>query len=1072
MFDSISNFFSKFPNPLAFLNFILRDPRDLKEDYEANYQPEEVVPESTSNQETIQSTPQLYVDHDKYQNIYMDYNDDLDLAKTVGAVKKQGEEPNNDEPYTGDPVKVPNFLVDALSGLNPRFEADDSNIWYLQNNQYESEDAPLKKLIDNPNLDFSDPMLDGSFSEAWADENYADGYSRKFELPEVNLIDTNQENIWDLQNNQYEGSADLEGIKNIPDYISNLLSSFDNFKGGQEDNIWALQNDWDQGSADIYNYLKSNINESGPTDNIWDLQNNQYEGTADISNYIESMGNKNIPADNIWALQNSQYEADAPFGKLTDSFINNPNLDFYDPTLSGSFSDAWSDQNYAEGYKDKWDMPDVKLIDPNVDNIWALQNSQYEADAPFGELTNSFANNPNLDFYNPALNGSFSEAWADQNYANGYKDVWDLPKIDLIDANQENIWDLQNDQYEGSADIVNWLDSIEEEANGYQKKVLDQARVNQIYENLINKMGGITDPVYGDLEFYDGTQREDGGSDYRDVLLAQYGGWDNAPDHVKNAIKGEYTPSMIDDGRLTTFNLASGDMTGEWYIKLREAGVPGRPIEDIDPNEVYDKSFEEKNFGFMRYLSDDIAAYVGQGTMEDMEFVSDAVNTVAEAREKLLPATGITEDGRTYNYTELENKYGDWVNKTFVNQRNDPDRYTNDPNVDHAGMIGLVPAFIINGEKFLGDYEFSHVPEYEGDSVQIHFPSSDTYIDFDNADDYVNSIQGEDIIESSPDDPNAISWVSIDGLDMDDGTHLDAYDIIKHVNDQNEKDFGPFNISKPKSKLGEFTNESGINLEDLLPNTIDMFLSSFPYFHPYLSIPTAVSNTVKAMKGLDTSTGTLENPSSKRLASNIDPSRYQANMVSNMIMPMTEMLAGGIGTGLIRTPISNAVKKLEKNIGKRAWMPYVENVDDILGEGFEEIVSSPVENMQFQGMNLFANELLDENDKKIIDDSGHFLYDEETSAEDRGANFLEDAPDSFVGGALLGGIMGLPKLIMPRKMKDGTKRPSQIKESMNIRAANKLYKDKGIPLKYNTPQKYTPDTDAYKKMTKSERMGK
>lgn len=112
-----------------------------------------------------------------------------------------------------------------------------------------------------------------------------------------------------------------------------------------------------------------------------------------------------------------------------------------------------------------------------------------------------------------------------------------------------------------------------------------------------------------------------------------------------------YVDQGLDDGSLNANNLTSNWITGEQMRKYREAGIPGRPIEDIDDDETYNKEIEKLEHGFAPYTPDD-GAYWKMAAQNVIGSPSRWAHDVAHARAN--NAYGITVDGKQMSSDDFD----------------------------------------------------------------------------------------------------------------------------------------------------------------------------------------------------------------------------------------------------------------------------------------------------------------------------------------------------------------------------------------------------------------------------------
>lgn len=515
-----------------------------------------------------------------------------------------------------------------------------------------------------------------------------------------------------------------------------------------------------------------------------------------------------------------------------------------------------------------------------------------------------------------------------------------------------------------------------------------------------------------------------------------------------------YVDQGLDDGSLNANNLTSNWITGEQMRKYREAGIPGRPIEDIKDDETYNKEIEKLEHGFAPYTPDD-GAYWKMAAQNVIGSPSRWAQDVAHARAN--NAYGITLDGKQMSSDDFDrDKAADWY--TGVN-----DAWSENPVYKLNDGSGLEYRPAENPIATTDDGKYM-VTANKDDTFRLWFDDG-TYWDFDG--------EGYEDTETDPaawnemvtvihalDDPDSGIWTPSyenEEYEMDNGDKLSYGQVKRLIQDTTAKDaggggfksdegisydFGPLNWNKPQEAMenGILTDENGsINLSEFIPQLADIALSSAQYVNPYIGLLTAGSDAYMASRKTDpTSTGKngelksmgyLDDDAKQAIAdAGYDVDDYQKayddsikeKVGGNMLMPWMEYGLGGIGHKI--PGLGKLVDKSLKNI------PGAKTLVDIAGEGAEEIPGNITEEWAQNGSGRFAfNDYLRDKDGNIVTDSngnplrelspdGSFLMfnPDGTINKDKHDAFWGDAPESFEGGAALGAayklLEGLPKL--------------------------------------------------------------
>ena len=175
------------------------------------------------------------------------------------------------------------------------------------------------------------------------------------------------------------------------------------------------------------------------------------------------------------------------------------------------------------------------------------------------------------------------------------------------------------------------------------------------------------------------------------------------------------------------------------------------------------------------------------------------------------------------------------------------------------------------------------------------------------------------------------------------------------------------------------------NPADFVPWTTDAILSSLPYFSLWTGIPTAASRTVPGISGFDPNTYDPET------ATYEDTYVDNSQRLANTVLPASELLAEKIGGitpsgmfGKLSTEARTAPGKLAKTMAE---------------EGFEETLTAPLEQISQSGLsNLGKNMAWNEEEQR-------WEY-EDTPGNERAMNVGTGIFHNFMGGAIVGGVVG------------------------------------------------------------------
>ena len=147
--------------------------------------------------------------------------------------------------------------------------------------------------------------------------------------------------------------------------------------------------------------------------------------------------------------------------------------------------------------------------------------------------------------------------------------------------------------------------------------------------------------------------------------------------------------SAIDDGTKYDYaHMTSDWMTGPQYRRYVEMGMGGRPVDQIDPTQVYSKWDESQEYGFIPFVPD---RYVDRGLAAgDATRIPGELGTrVANLRTTLAPDYSITygPDGTTISGRDFDRLAGAFLNNYYYNIQRDPEYYYKDHGDSGDAMV-------------------------------------------------------------------------------------------------------------------------------------------------------------------------------------------------------------------------------------------------------------------------------------------------------------------------------------------------------------------------------------------------
>lgn len=467
--------------------------------------------------------------------------------------------------------------------------------------------------------------------------------------------------------------------------------------------------------------------------------------------------------------------------------------------------------------------------------------------------------------------------------------------------------------------------------------------------------------------------------------------------------RGAVSPTLIDDGHSAASREAMY-MTGEQYINYRNAGIPGRDIYDIDPNEIYSKQDEMETSGFIPYITNEVSQN-NFSELADANELNNAFQHLANARRENTDF-GVNFEGRQYSGAELQRAIQPFQRR-LNEQVNDQSRIVNDRDQASEFAVPHVPQYHIR------DDASGQVQDYDGEPVvkerqadgKIYFEWADgTWARFADEDDVRSSMTMNYRPANDGEEDQATMWLELDPLTLADGTQIradKAQQLFSQLGNEEALDYGPLGWGR------QSVEGPG---QGFLPWVTDMALGSMPLFWWPTSIAQAGGQTMSSATGMRPGSDNFINGTYSMLSDRPTEEQRTAATVGSAIMPFTERLYGNIGGNLATKVAPRPVRNFFNNIEKTH--PGLQYLAGTAGEALEEIPGNLVEEMM-QGngpAEFYADEVTDENGNMLRNEQGMPIRDRNTDAMQRVRNFIADAPDALLGGAVLGGVLGFPSV--------------------------------------------------------------
>lgn len=483
----------------------------------------------------------------------------------------------------------------------------------------------------------------------------------------------------------------------------------------------------------------------------------------------------------------------------------------------------------------------------------------------------------------------------------------------------------------------------------------------------------------------------------------------------------------IDDGASPSSREALF-MTGDQYIKYRDKfGLPGRDVDDINPNEIYSKQDEQEQYGFIPYITSEESLNRFHDNAAP-HAVSNLFNRLSNFRRENTDFD-VNYDGKKINGHDLIRQGNLWWQRNADKAKN-AEIITDRSKATENSVPYTYVLTDANNDKIVAKSALKKAYIDEQNRPVMQFEDGDVWT-FDDMDDYRRSL-GEQV---AGDGEYAAYWKDIEPLVLDDGTVLRADKAEKLLSNNNyEKyaDYGNFNFSRPSVEDPFQDNKGNFNLNpaenNFVPWITDVALGSVPYFFKPTAAAQGMGNAMASSTGFQPGYQNFLDGTYSMLSDEPTREEQVSATLGSLAMPVTEHLWGNIGSSMIGKPLMRAIGKNEEDIS-----PLVRYGLGTVGEGLEEIPGNIVE--EFQGgsglSGWYADDMYrdpegnlttEDTGVKAYDSQGTPIKNRDTDLVSRARNYVEDIPLAFIGGATLGGTLGAPAIAQYRREYNPRKR--------------------------------------------------
>lgn len=424
-----------------------------------------------------------------------------------------------------------------------------------------------------------------------------------------------------------------------------------------------------------------------------------------------------------------------------------------------------------------------------------------------------------------------------------------------------------------------------------------------------------------------------------------------------------------------------------------------------DKTEALPKSLAEGEYGFKQYNRN-----AGDKVWNDINGANNAMQSalgdLATARSDNAVYKATHEDGTESDVSkEIRNELYDQLEARTKNPMYEL------PSGERMSLEDINKSEVTNqgthvffGDVYAGELDEVLTPDYTALLDTALKSANAPIVTSDNA-----VWTDKDIIDNVPED-RILQWL------IDPNTQraqvADAVNELKK-NAGSKANYGLFGWNKPAEQSGDILSELGKG--NILPQMADIAASSAAYFNPFTMIPVGAGQVLGMAQGVNTQGrnqskfGTVENPG------------IAAPMQA--LATVGESVLGGRAVG--RAGLKNsdeAVRGVYETLGDwlakrgvipeaamKSQNPLARMAREGTFEGLEEVTTSPLYEIAENAQNAYANNELDQYGYETNE------KDANTSFWDRMQNAAAQAPQDFVGGALLGGPMEGGSMLRNRK---------------------------------------------------------